>query len=210
MYAGYDYGAAAAPLQGDAFRKAIVRFVILSKLPFGVVESNSFKRICNHLHPHMNIPSRKIVFRDCYKMFLDEKLKLKAYFKSKCSKIAFTTDCWTSTVNFSCISLTAHFIDGEGEYQKRIISFSFVPNHMGDTIRQKVEELLKDWGLRNVSTVTINNASSNDVAAMVRDILAIPPSVALESIFSTRVRLLDTYMSSLGPRVVEVLICSQN
>jgi hypothetical protein len=53
-----------------------------------------------------------------------------------------------------------------------------------------------------VSIVTINNASSNDMAAMVRDILAIHvSSIALENIFSTRVRVLDTYRSSLGLKV---------
>jgi hypothetical protein len=139
-------------------------------------------------------------------MYQDEKVKLKAYFKSDCSKLAFTTDRWTSIVNFSYIPLTAHFIDTEGKYQKRIISFSLVPNHTGDTIGQKVLESLRDWGLRNVSTVTVNNASSNDVATMVRDVLATPvSSVALESIFSTREILKKDYRSSLVPKVSNTL-----
>ena len=29
---------------------------------------------------------------------------------------------------------------------------------------KKIKEVLKDWRLRNVSTITVNNASSNDVA----------------------------------------------
>jgi len=34
---------------------------------------------------------------------------------------------------------------------------------MGDAIAKKVEEILKDWGIRNVSTITVDNTSSNDV-----------------------------------------------
>jgi hypothetical protein len=39
-----------------------------------------------------------------------------------------------------------------------------VPNHRGETIGKQVEEILRNWGLRNVSTITVDNASSNDVA----------------------------------------------
>jgi len=48
-------------------------------------------------------------------------------------------------------------------YKKRIISFTLVLNHKGETIGKKVEEALKEWGIRNVSTITVDNASSNDV-----------------------------------------------
>jgi hypothetical protein len=218
MYDEYDYGAtaiveteaAAANLPNDACRKAITRFIILSKLPFSVVESDSFNRLCKHLQPLWNIPSRRIVARDCFRMYRDEKLKLKAYFKSDCSRLALTPELWTSIQNFSYISLTSHFIDNELKYQKRILSFSLVPNLTSDTIGRKVEESLRDWGLRNVSAVTIDNASSNDVAAMIRDILPIPTTISLDSIFSKRVKMLDTYRSSLSPRIAEALICSQN
>jgi len=61
------------------------------------------------------------------------------------------------------ITITAHFIDRCWNYQKRIISFTPIPNHKGLTIGKKVEEVLKEWGTRNVSTITVDNASSNDV-----------------------------------------------
>jgi hypothetical protein len=60
--------------------------------------------------------------------------------------------------------ITAHFIDNNWNYQKRIISFSLIPNHKGDTIGRKLEEVLRDWGIRNVSTITVDNATANDVA----------------------------------------------
>lgn len=56
-----------------------------------------------------------------------------------------------------------------------------------------------------------NGARYPIVASMVRDILAIPVStVALESVFSTGGRVLDSYRSLLSPAMVEALICSQN
>jgi len=32
-----------------------------------------------------------------------------------------------------------------------------------ETIGRKVEEVLRKWGIRNVSTLIVDNASSNDV-----------------------------------------------
>lgn len=32
------------------------------------------------------------------------------------------------------MTITAHFLDNDWNYQKRIISFSSVPNHKGDTV----------------------------------------------------------------------------
>ncbi|GAU49294.1 hypothetical protein TSUD_89190 [Trifolium subterraneum] len=34
----------------------------------------------------------------------------------------------------------------------------------GDTIAKKIEEVLRDWGIRKVSTITVDNTSANDVA----------------------------------------------
>ena len=56
-----------------------------------------------------------------------------------------------------------------------------------------------------------NKARFPVMAAMARDILAIPSStVASESAFSIGGRVLDAFRSSLTPRLVEALICSHN
>ncbi|KAI5397310.1 zinc finger BED domain-containing protein RICESLEEPER 2 [Lathyrus oleraceus] len=102
--------------------------------------------------------------RDCFQLHLDEKQKLKAFFKSDFNKVALTTDCCTSIQNQNYLTLTSHFVDNKWNYEKRIISFTVIPNHKGDTVGRKIEEVLRDWGIRNVSTITVDNATSNDVA----------------------------------------------
>ncbi|GAU16906.1 hypothetical protein TSUD_368560 [Trifolium subterraneum] len=131
--------------------------------PFRTVEWEGFKYFCSLMQPQFSILSRRTVARDCFKLYLEEKVKLKALFKSNWSRVVITTDCWTSAQNLNYLTLTAHFIDREWKYQKRIISFTTVPNHKGDIVGKKLEEVLKEWGLRNVFTVTVDNASSNDV-----------------------------------------------
>ncbi|XP_050897785.1 zinc finger BED domain-containing protein RICESLEEPER 2-like [Lathyrus oleraceus] len=62
-------------------------------------------------------------------------------------------------------------VEGEGfKYYSKVMQPQFtlpsrlIPNHKGDTVGRKIEEVLRDWGIRNVSTITVDNATSNDVA----------------------------------------------
>ncbi|KAK7331047.1 hypothetical protein VNO77_25257 [Canavalia gladiata] len=148
----------------DACRKALAFFVILDEQPFKIVEGEGFKLLCKQLQPQFNPPSRHTLAKDCYQLYLDEKVRLRALFRSNSSRICLTTDCWTSIQNLNYLTLTAHFIDSEWTYQKRILSFSIIPNHKGETIGRQVEDALREWGIRNVLTITVDNASSNDVA----------------------------------------------
>ncbi|KAJ0490690.1 putative HAT dimerization domain, ribonuclease H-like superfamily, hAT-like transposase, RNase-H [Helianthus annuus] len=57
----------------------------------------------------------------------------------------------------------------------------------------------------------VNSPRFPILSLMARDLLAIPMSmVASESVFSTSGRVLDPYRSSLTPRIVESLICTQD
>ncbi|XP_050890329.1 zinc finger BED domain-containing protein RICESLEEPER 1 [Lathyrus oleraceus] len=103
-------------------RKAINTFVILDEHFFRVVEGVGFKQMCKQLQPQMAIPTRRTVARDCFQLYLAEKSRLKAFFKSDC-----------------------------------------------DTIGMKVEDVLREWGLRKVSTITLDNATANDVAVSYLD-----------------------------------------
>jgi inhibitor of KinA sporulation pathway (predicted exonuclease) len=57
----------------------------------------------------------------------------------------------------------------------------------------------------------VNSSKFPILAKIARDVLAISiTTVASESAFSTEDRLLDPFQSSLAPRTVEALVCSQN
>uniref|UniRef100_A0A803MDM3 HAT C-terminal dimerisation domain-containing protein n=1 Tax=Chenopodium quinoa TaxID=63459 RepID=A0A803MDM3_CHEQI len=64
-------------------------------------------------------------------------------------------------------------------------------------------DILKWWSLKSDTYKVLG--------MMAKDILAIPVStVSSESAFSTSGRVLDQFRSSLGPKIVEVLICAQD
>jgi len=74
---------------------------------------------------------------------MDGKVRLKAFFKSNCIRVAFIIDCWISIQNLNYLTFIAHFIDNVWRYYKGIISFSFKPNHKRKTIGRKVEKVLR-------------------------------------------------------------------
>ncbi|KAA0055499.1 transposase [Cucumis melo var. makuwa] len=60
--------------------------------------------------------------------------------------------------------ITAHFIDDDWNLHKRFLNFCQVANYKGDTIGRAIEKCLEGWGIDRLFTVTVDNASSNDVA----------------------------------------------
>ncbi|CAN1278772.1 Zinc finger BED domain-containing protein RICESLEEPER 2 [Linum perenne] len=99
--------------------------------------------------PDFRIPCRKTIRTECFKIFLLSKARLKEFFKTSCAgRVSITTDTWTSVQNLNYM----------------IINFTKITSHKGDDIGAKLAECLEEWGLRNVFTVTLDNASTNDVA----------------------------------------------
>ncbi|XP_072054326.1 zinc finger BED domain-containing protein RICESLEEPER 2-like [Arachis hypogaea] len=148
----------------DRCRQALARMIIVDELPFSHVEGEGFRYYTSCLQPKFPIPGRLTVARDCWKLYLNEKIKLKSVFSQPNQNICLTTDCWSSVQNLNYLCLTAHYIDANWKLQKRIMNFCAIKNHKGETIRRKIERCLLSWGISRVFSITVDNASSNDVA----------------------------------------------
>ena len=148
----------------EVSRSALAKMLIMDELPFMFVEREGFRLFCKAMHPEFLIPSRFTAARDCYTIFIEEKRKLKDYFNKLSSRICLTTDAWTSGQNLSYMCLTAHFIDDDWNLHKRVLNFCPLAGHSGQLIGRAVEKCLTEWKIKNILTVTVDNASSNDVA----------------------------------------------
>ncbi|XP_031099219.1 zinc finger BED domain-containing protein RICESLEEPER 2-like [Ipomoea triloba] len=104
------------------------------------------------------------VSRDILKIYSDERVNLKNFFKTSCQRVSITTDTWTSVQRINYMCITAHFIDHEWKLQKKIISFVPISSHKGEYIAKALESCLLEWGLKSIFSVTVDNASSNDTA----------------------------------------------
>ncbi|KAH9685707.1 BED-type domain-containing protein [Citrus sinensis] len=118
-------------------RKTVAMYFILNEVPFREVESYGFHLLCDKLCPRFGPPSRRTLVRGIYQLYLAEKAALKNMFIASKYRVSITTDTWTSIQNFNYMVVTAHWI---------------------------IEKCLLDWGIEKVMTVTVDNASANDVA----------------------------------------------
>ncbi|GFZ00850.1 hypothetical protein Acr_14g0004850 [Actinidia rufa] len=101
-------------------------------------------------------------------------------------------------------SSEVHF-QGTWKKKKNVDSKSEVDKYLEETIEKDTDdfEILGWW--------KINSSKYRILSQIARDVLAIPVStVASESAFSTGGRVLDQFRSSLTPKLVECLICTQD
>ena len=145
-------------------RNLIAMMIIVDELPFTTVQKKGFKNLINYLEPRFKIPSRYTIMRDCMQLYLDEKAKLRNGFKVNGYRVCFTTDTWTSIQNFNYMCVTGHFIDAGWTLHKRVLSFRKVEDHKGATIAKELEDCMFEWGIERILTITVDNASANDVA----------------------------------------------
>ena len=69
-------------------------------------------------------------------------------------QVCVTMDTWTSIQNLNYMVVTAHFIDGDWTYQKKILNLCPIANHKGDTIGRVVESCLLKCGIDRLFTNT--------------------------------------------------------
>ncbi|KAG8651822.1 hypothetical protein MANES_06G026760v8 [Manihot esculenta] len=148
----------------NAIRKALVHMIIIDELPYRFVEGEGFRSFMRAICPRFRIPSRWTISRDCYDLLIEERSKLKSFSKKNCQRVSLTTDTWTSLQRINYMCITAHFIDNDWKLHKRIINFCPISSHKGEAVGRAIETCLLEWGLDKVFTVTVDNASSNDVA----------------------------------------------
>jgi hypothetical protein len=96
----------------------------------------------NTIKPRFQVPSSYTVMKDCVKLFMSEKEKLRAMFMTTDARVCLTTDTWTLVQKLNYMVITSHFIDSDWNLHKIILNFCLIPNHKGETIGEKILECM--------------------------------------------------------------------
>ncbi|KAI5401151.1 hypothetical protein KIW84_065844 [Lathyrus oleraceus] len=148
----------------EAIRRAMVKMFINMEIPFRKVEHESFHEFMSLASPRFQICSHITLARDVLKLWDSERMILKISLSLNCRRVCLTTDMWTSSCQkLSYMCVTAHFIDNNWHLQKKILTFCQVTSHTGDAMCATMKMCLNSWGLNRVLSLTVDNASSNDV-----------------------------------------------
>ena len=146
--------------------KALGYFIVKDLMPTSVVQGDGFHKLIERLDPRYQLPSRKTfsdrVIPTMYNSLKDSKV-LPGLKEAK--YISLTSDCWTSRINQSYISITAHFLKVKFDWQFEhfVLESKELPgSHTAEHLAEAIKESLSAWKILDsqISCVTIDNASN--------------------------------------------------
>ncbi|XP_023157060.1 zinc finger BED domain-containing protein RICESLEEPER 2-like [Zea mays] len=149
----------------DHTRNLIAKMIIVHEYSLRMVEHRWFNILMKWMNNSYESIGRKTIKNECMKVYESEKDLLKKTLRET-ESISLTTDLWTSNQNVQYMSLVGHYIDENWELQCRVLNFvELDPPHTGVVIAQAIFECLVEWKIEDkVITITLDNASNNDVA----------------------------------------------
>ena len=106
----------------ETSRKELTNMISIHEYPPSMVEHWAFKRFIVSLQPMFRFVSRNTIKSDILKIYDYERAKTMSLLDSNRSRIAITTNMWTSSNQQNgFMAITSHFIDDNWELQSRII-----------------------------------------------------------------------------------------
>ncbi|XP_027086500.2 zinc finger BED domain-containing protein RICESLEEPER 2-like [Coffea arabica] len=145
-------------------RELAAHMVLVHEYPFSMLDHVVFNKFMKAVSPFYKKINRQTVKEDCVTAFMLEKRRLRNILKGA-NRISITTDLWKSGQKIQYMVVTGHFVDSDWVLQKRVLNFCNVPPpHTGVIIADALSKCFLEWGIENkVSTITVDNASYNDV-----------------------------------------------
>ncbi|XP_031285750.1 zinc finger BED domain-containing protein RICESLEEPER 2-like [Pistacia vera] len=154
-------------------RELIAHWVLMHDHPFSIVEEEGLNNMMKYRIPQWIPISCNTCKNDCMRVFENERQKLLTILKGV-RKISLTTDLWhSSNQRMEYMVLTGHWIDDNWKFNRRVLNFiHFPPPRSGVAIADAIFKCLMEWGIEaKVHTISVDNASSNDVAVKIRHII---------------------------------------
>ncbi|XP_051184587.1 zinc finger BED domain-containing protein RICESLEEPER 2 [Lolium perenne] len=143
-------------------RTALARLIIEDPLVFS--QHRGFSGFTSKICTRFSVPPRKTVCKDVLCVYEDEKAKVKSFFQESHQRVSLSVRTWTSSRLQKYMHLTAHYIDSKWKLNHKILNFCLLDNHKGEDMAKALDSCLLDWGIENVTTITMEDASSNDMA----------------------------------------------
>ncbi|KAM0898891.1 hypothetical protein ACQ4PT_021648 [Festuca glaucescens] len=148
-------------------REELGDMIVLHDYPLSIVDHAGFRRFVHALHPLFKLHTRNTIRKHIIARHDKEKMKAIKYMTMLQSRVAVTTDMWTSdNQKKGYMAVTGHFIDESWKLRSILMGFIYVPApHTGDVIAEELHETLMQWNLdEKLLTVTVDNCTSNDKA----------------------------------------------
>ncbi|KAK3028423.1 hypothetical protein RJ639_039633 [Escallonia herrerae] len=114
-------------------RKELGSMIILHEYPLSIVDHVGFRRYSSALQPLFKVPTRNTIKNDIMKIYDHERVQTMKLLEEVRSRIAITTDLWTSgNQKKGFMAVTSHFIDEDFVLQSRLLRRFCSRKHRGN------------------------------------------------------------------------------
>ena len=119
-------GEAAARLGNWSFnqevaKKKLAMEIIVHEYPISIVKHKRFRDFVTSIQPLFGHISRTTMRKEIMGLYNAKKEKLRALLKGLSSRVAITTDMWTSNQKRGYMTVTAHFVDSNWTLHSRLL-----------------------------------------------------------------------------------------
>lgn len=105
-------------------RKDLAEMIILHEYPLSMVDHAGFRKYSSSLQPLFKCPSRNTLKSDITSIYDQEKLKMLKILEKNDSRVAITSDMWTSSnQKKGFMAITVHFIDSSWTLHGHILRY---------------------------------------------------------------------------------------
>ena len=119
--------------------------IVRHDLPFSFVEYDGVRNMLKYLNPEVKFISRITAASDVWKLYVENKERLKECLAHIQGRICLTCDLWTACTNEGYLCLTAHYVDLDWKLSSKILAFcDMQPPHSGYELSKKIIEILND------------------------------------------------------------------
>ena len=141
----------------------LAQWIAVDLQPFCVVEQEEFREYSHTLNSRYTVLCRQIIRSEIDDLFSKRKENIQAELNSFTTKVALTTDIWTSNYNHTAfLGITLHYINGDWQLKKCLLDFLPIEGpHSARSILNKLINLLQEFNISDrVISITTDNGSN--------------------------------------------------
>src|SRR6266511_4700623 len=105
-------------------------------MPFSIVDSSWFKKLCSVLDQRYVLPSRQYLQQQILNRFTNHHSLVANKLGRLSTKVSLTANIWTSITNQAYLKVTVYYIDNEWNIQHYLLDLIYFKHHYTD-IRTK-------------------------------------------------------------------------
>uniref|UniRef100_A0A3Q2TAZ2 BED-type domain-containing protein n=1 Tax=Fundulus heteroclitus TaxID=8078 RepID=A0A3Q2TAZ2_FUNHE len=142
--------------------RCVACFIAKDLRPYSVVENAGFRHMLKTLEPRYKLPTRA-TFTDSALPALYKETKAKVM-ESMCkdSRVAITSDAWTSVATESYVTITAHYISEDWQIVSHVLQTRAIyESHTGAHMARLLLDVEEEWQLTDKSVVLVTDNATN-------------------------------------------------